>query len=126
MRRVAALLLALLLPACGAEEAGWSPPPQRWQDLLVRVESRPPVPVAGMNEFLIIANHQRRGFINDLIVRIRTDHSQWRQAIPDGALGVYRRALPVADPRSEHLYVRLERNGRRGRLTFDLAPSPGR
>ncbi len=111
-----------LLAGCG-EEAGWTPPPQRWQDLTIHIETRPsPLTPNTMNEFLVMADRQQRGFFNDLLVKVRTDGSQWRQAMPDGALAVYRRALPVGDPRKDHLHVLLIRHGERGELVFDLAP----
>ncbi len=121
-----ALFLSLLLAGCGEEPAGWSPPPQRWQDLGLRIETRPPQLVAGMNEFLVIASRQQHGFVNDLVVHIRTDVSEWRQSMPDGALGVYRRALRVGDPKRTKLFVRLQRDGKQGELVFDFTPpKPG-
>ncbi len=116
-------LLPLLLLSC-ADEQAWSPPAQAWQDMHIRVESRPVVPRRGSNEFLVIASHQQRGFINDLLVHVRSDHSDWKQAIPDGALGVFRRALPVADPATDHLHVRLQRKDKEGELIFSLAMQP--
>lgn len=117
-----ALLLLLMLAGCSDEGAVWSPPLQQWQDMIIRIETRPSMPKPGMNEFLVIANRQQRGFSSDLIVNVRTEHSEWKQAIPDGALGVFRRALPVKNLADDHLYVRLARsNGDRGELTFALA-----
>ncbi len=113
------ILVLLLLTACSDEQA-WSPPEQQWQDLRIRVESRPVVPRAGSNEFLIIAGHQQRGFINDLLVHVRSRNTQWKQAIPDGALGVFRRAVRIGDPEHDALYVRLRRGGEEGVLVFDL------
>ncbi|MDX8409700.1 MAG: hypothetical protein R8J84_06630 [Mariprofundales bacterium] len=114
--------LPLLFSACGEEESGWHAPPQQWQDLILRIETRPPQLVTGMNEFLVIANRQQRGFVNDLVVHFRTTSSEWRQAMPDGALGVYRRALPVRDLLHDQLFVRLDKKGQHGELTFPLAP----
>lgn len=117
-----ALLLTLLLSACSGDETIWSPPAQQWQDMTIRIETRPSVPQVGMNEFLIIANRQQRGFSSDLIVTVRTEHSDWKQAMPDGALGVFRRALPVKNLAEDHLYVRFSRsNGDKGELDFSLA-----
>ena len=123
MRRWLLVVAALLLLAGCSEAPVWQAPAQRWQDLTIHVETRPEVIVPGMNEFLLIANHQQRGFINDLLVEVRTPHSHWQQAIPDGALGVFRRALPVdaEDIRHGRLYVRLTRNGKHGELSFPLS-----
>jgi hypothetical protein len=120
MKRLIVTLLLLLLSACGSE--AWAPAPQSWEDITVSIETRPSPVRSGMNEFLVIANRQQKGFMSDLLVHIRTDGSGWRQAIPDGALGVFRRALPVDDPATDHLHVRLMRKGKETELLFSLAP----
>jgi len=114
------VLLAIL--GCSSEDHSWQAPAQAWQDMMIRVETRPTVLRQGMNEFLVIADRQQRGFTSDLMVDVRTEHSDWKQAMPDGALGVYRRALPVRDVQHDHLYVRLQRKGEHGELIFSLAP----
>jgi len=111
-----------LLSSCSSNEAAWSSAPQRWQDITIRIETQPTPLRRGMNEFLLIADHQQRGFINNLMVDVRTENSAWKQAIPDGALGVFRRALPVGNVQREHLFVRLSRDGQHGEMTFPLAP----
>lgn len=116
------LLLALLLSSCSLGEGGWAPPAQVWNDLSIRIETRPTVLRSGMNEFLVIANRQQHGFSSDLMVDVRTERSDWRQAMPDGALGVFRRALPVRDPQHDHLFVRLIRRGAQHEMVFSLAP----
>jgi len=123
VRKWAVLLIPLLFLSC-ADENAWAPQAQSWQDLSIRIETRPTVIRPGMNEFLVIANRQQRGFTSDLMVDVRTELSgAWKQAMPDGALGVYRRALPVKDVQREHLYVRLQRKGEDGELIFSLAPT---
>ncbi|WP_018294107.1 hypothetical protein [Mariprofundus ferrooxydans] len=119
--------VCLFLAACSEGPPAWAPAPETWQDLTIRMETRPVQVRHGMNEFLLIASHQQRGFINNLLVQVRTESSGpgWKQAIPDGALGVYRRALPVNDVAGEHLYVRLTRNGQHGEMTFPLSPTSG-
>ena len=117
-----AALLALLLTGCSAEQVSWAPPPQSWQDTTIRMESQPSPVRLGMNEFILIASHQQRGFVNDLLVEVHTENSGWKQAMPDGALGVFRRALPVRDVQRDHLYVRLTRRGQHGEMIFPLAP----
>ncbi|MDQ6982941.1 MAG: hypothetical protein Q9M08_08085 [Mariprofundus sp.] len=122
MRLMGVYLLALLMSACSADEQSWSPKPQSWQDITISMETQPTPARVGMNEFLLIANHQQRGFVNDLLVEVHTEHSGWKQAMPDGALGVFRRALPVSDIEHDHLYVRLTRRGEQGEIIFALAP----
>jgi len=115
---------ASLLAACSDENA-WSPPAQTWQDMSIRVESRPVIPQAGSNEFLIIASRQQRGFFNDLLVHVRSNHTDWKQAIPDGALGVFRRSVVIQDPAEDRLYVRLKRGDVESELVFQLTkPMP--
>ncbi len=82
-------------------------PAQKVGELRVSVSTQPWPPRVGMNEFLVYVDRKKRGFFENLIVYVRTDSSRWEQAIPDGALGVFRRALPVGDPKRETLYVRL-------------------
>jgi len=113
----------LLMSACSADEQVWSPKPQSWQDITMRFETQPSPIRLGMNEFILISSHQQRGFMNDLLVEVHTESSGWKQAMPDGALGVFRRALPVNDIGHDHLYVRLTRRGKQGEMTFALAPS---
>jgi hypothetical protein len=122
MRHYIAIFFALWLVACSADEQAWSPPGQVWDDIAIRIETRPTVVVPGMNEFLVIANRQQRGFSADLVVDVRTENSNWKQAMPDGALGIFRRALPVRDVHTDHLYVRLHRKGEQREMVFALAP----
>jgi len=122
MRLLFGVLLAFFLSACSGDEQGWLPAPQTWQDITMRFETQPAPIRKGMNEFILIANHQQRGFVNDLLVEVHTEHSGWKQAMPDGALGVFRRALPVGDVQHDHLYVRLTRGDQHGEMTFALAP----
>jgi len=99
-------VLLLVLAACAP--GGGRLPAQQVGEMRVSVETRPWPPRAGMTEFLVYVDRKKRGFINDLVVMIRTKESDWQQAIPDGALGVYRRALKVGDPpKDDVLFVRL-------------------
>jgi len=121
--RLVSVTLVMLLVACSSD-GGWSPPQQTWEDLGIHIETRPTVLRPGMNEFLVIANSQQHTFTSDLMVDVRTENSDWKQAIPDGALGVFRRALPVRDVQHDHLYVRLTRRGEQHDMIFNLAPKP--
>jgi len=115
----------LLLAGCSPDVPEWTAAPQEWNDLAIRIETRPTVVRPGMNEFLVIANRKQRGFSSDLMVDVRTENSPWKQAMPDGALGIYRRALPVKDVQQDHLYVRLVRRGEQHEMIFDLSPRAG-
>jgi len=121
--RLLLLAVGCLWMLSGCDEAPvWHAPAQHWENLTLHIETRPSKLLPGMNEFLVMASRQQRGFVNDLVVHIRTTSSDWRQAIPDGALGVYRRALPVRDLVHGQLFVRLEKRGKHGELVFDLSP----
>jgi len=115
-------MLLLLLSACSSSETAWAPEPQVWDEFSIHFETRPESVRPGMNEFLVIVNREGRRHIPDLLVHIRTDSSKWKQAIPDGALGVYRRALLVNDIHADTLFVRLSYHGKKGELNFALAP----
>ncbi|MDQ6986745.1 MAG: hypothetical protein Q9M25_02970 [Mariprofundaceae bacterium] len=125
MRLTYALAILLLFAACSGGQQGWAPPAQQWQNMSIRIETRPAPLVRGMNEFLIIADRQQSGFSSDLMVDVRTDHSAWKQAMPDGALGVFRRALPIKDVLHDRLYVRLLRKGETREMVFALSAPEG-
>lgn len=118
--RVSALLsLATLLLACGG--AGPSFPPQQWEDIQIDLETRPPQLEPGMNEFLVIATRDRAKPAHDLIVSLAINDTEgWQQAIQDGHVGVYRRAIAVPDPVNDVLFVRIEHDNRQGILRFPL------
>lgn len=98
-------------------------PPQMWEKVEVQVETRPPLVEKGMNEFLIIATRERRKPAHDLIVSLRVDaDSKWHQAIQDGHVGVYRRAIAVRDPANATLHVRLQQGTQEAQLRFPLGP----
>ena len=123
--RFVLLALALVLSACSSAEQSWSPPAQQWQNMSVRIETRPTQLRTGMNEFLVIVNRQQKGFSSDLMVNVKTEHSGWKQAMPDGALGVFRRALPIQDVHADHLYIQLIRNNKQKEMVFALSPKQG-
>ncbi|MFP5344046.1 MAG: hypothetical protein ACLGGU_00035 [Gammaproteobacteria bacterium] len=117
MNRISALLCAMLLAACGADEARL--PVQEWQGVTIGVETRPAPVVVGMNEFLVSARGAR-GAVHDLLIFIRMgDDKSWTQAIQDGHTGVYRRALEVQGA-GLTLQVRVKRAGQETVLSFAL------
>ncbi|MDE2342519.1 MAG: hypothetical protein KGL63_03865 [Betaproteobacteria bacterium] len=92
---LAAAFSCIALSGCSEEHTA-DTVSQHWQDLDIRVETRPSPPVAGMDEFLVIVtrSHGQPGW--DCLVDIRTsDGDPWKQAIQDGRVGVYRRAALV-------------------------------
>lgn len=120
---VAAILL-LMLSACGGEKTD-DAPPQKWQSMEVRVETRPSPPRLGMNEVLVMVTdtHGRPGY--DMVVSIRTsDQDKWVQAIQDGQVGVYRRAVEFAPGERSVLQVRLKGYDTEGILRFPMKVQP--
>ena len=103
---VAAILLVILY-GCSRGEA-YLLGPQMHNDVEILVEIRPGAPTVGMNEFLVMATQKNRLPATNYIVSIKlqTD-DEWRQAIQDGATGVYRRAIRVNNPDSDILVVQL-------------------
>lgn len=117
---VLAVLLGLLA-ACGGEE-GYTA--QKWRGMDVMLESRPNPPRAGMNEFLVTITdkHGRPGF--NLIVSLRTnDRQPWVQAIQDGQMGVYRRAVNIG-PADTAMEIQLQTGDTTDVLAFPLKPQP--
>ncbi len=105
------LLLLAGLTACSEDRAA-DMPPQTWREMEVRVESRPNPPHPGMNEFLVMVTDPRGRPAHDLIVSLRaSEQDSWTQAIQDGQVGVYRRAVRVAPGAGAVLQVQIRRNG---------------
>jgi len=101
-------VLLLTLSACG-EGADADIPLQKWQNWVVQVETRPSPPETGMDEILVVITDQRGRPGNGLVVSLRSsDQDRWVQAIEDGGLGVYRRAVPLAPGERSLLQVQLK------------------
>lgn len=115
------LLVGIVLVSCTDARDAPVLPSQTWEGVKLSVETRPLVPVPGMNEFLVIANEKSRKPATDMIVSIRMGEGDpWRQAIQDGHVGVYRRALLVGNEAQPVLYMYLKRGGKEGMLRFPL------
>jgi len=121
MKYKVSVLLCLLLSACSSSST-WTAPEQTWENFSIHFETRPEVLRQGMNEFLIFVNREGKKHIPDLLVKIQIDHDGMQQAMPDGALGIYRRALYVHDEKEDRLHVHLAFHGQEGDLFFALAP----
>ncbi|MDQ6995333.1 MAG: hypothetical protein Q9M18_07035 [Mariprofundaceae bacterium] len=117
-----AALVFLLLSACSPSTPVWIAPEQSWENFKVHFETRPDTLQHGMNEFLIFVNRQGKKHIPDLLVKIQINHDSMQQAMPDGALGIYRRALYVHHKQTDHLHVQLTFHGKQGDLFFNLVP----
>lgn len=95
-------------------------------DSEVSIESRPNPPAPGMNEILVMVTGDRGRPAYDLMVSLRTsDQDEWKQAIQDGLIGVYRRAVDVEPGTRSTLQVQIKHNGEQSVLRFQL-PVAGR
>jgi hypothetical protein len=123
---IAPLLLSLgLLAACSSGNNAPSAPPQTWQGYEVRMESRPNPPRAGANEFVLMVSGNHGKPVHDVVVAFRTsDADDWKQAIQDGEIGVYRRAVEVEPAGRDVLQVQLKRGGVESVLRFPLQVAP--
>lgn len=120
-RSVLLCLLLINLAACGGESGQLSIPSQHWKEADVRIETHPNPPLAGMSEIVVIATGSHGRPIPDLTVSLRgNDSMQWVQAIQDGNIGVYRRAIDIGDGESIALQVRLKQGMDEKVLLFPL------
>ncbi len=101
-------LLGLVLAGCSSPEATHPDAlPQQWNGWDVRVETRPSPPLDGMNEFLVIMTGSHHP-VTSCLVDLRTSQmDEWKQAIQDGLVGVYRRAALLEPGERRTLQVRL-------------------
>jgi hypothetical protein len=115
---------SLLLVACSEDKTA-DAPPQKWHNMEVRIESRPSPPRAGMNEFLVMVTDERGRPTYNLVVSLRTDgQDSWKQAIEDGQMGVYRRAVKVELGVRSVLQVQIKSQGTEDVLYFPLMLQP--
>ena len=121
MKKVIVLFIAILLSACVGEIP--SSPVQQWEGLEFRLETRPPHISPGMIEFLVIANRPGRKPASNLLVNLRVGPTgKWVQAIEDGNVGVYRRAMRINDPSKDIMYLHIQNKDKKeGLLEFPLA-----
>lgn len=124
MNKLPSVLLSLFLAGLAACSEGVdqvSIPAQHWKDADVRIETHPSPPLAGMSEIVVIVTGPRGRPIQDLMVSLRgKDSMQWVQAIQDGRIGVYRRAIDIGDSESVTLQVRLQHGTDEKVLLFPL------
>jgi hypothetical protein len=125
MKKYLNVLLSLLLTtglvACGDSGEGNVIAVQHWQEADIRVETHPNPPLAGMSEIVIIITGPHGRPIPNLTVSIRgSDSSAWVQAIQDGMIGVYRRAVDIGDANPAVLQVRLQQGTQEKILLYPL------
>jgi hypothetical protein len=123
------LLLALIaagIAACGDRKGSLSIPVQQWNDMVVRIETHPNPPLAGMSEIVVIVTGLHGKPAGDLTVSLRgTETMPWVQAIQDGFIGVYRRAVDLGDGPAVVLQVRLQQGADQKILLFPLMLAAG-
>ena len=114
-------LLGLAL--CGCSGSTQDSPTAQWRDLQVHVETRSYGPIPGMKELLVFVNRNGTLPAWDCRVDLRTsDADAWKQAIEDGHVGVYRRALVVDQGEHSVLQVRIQVEGNETVLRVPLKP----
>jgi hypothetical protein len=129
-RRAAALLVTVvtavlgagLLDACGNSDDRSRIGARKWGTVDVAVEVRPSPPRPGHNEVVVIVSAEHHRPVYDAIVALRVQPAEpWVQAIEDGHVGVYRRAVVFGPGRAAVLQVRLQRAGEQAVLEFPVA-----
>ena len=124
--RYAVLALLGILAACGGRPPQ-NIPPQTWQQKwVVQVEPRPSPAETGMNEILVVITDARGNPGNGFLVSMRSSaQNQWVQAIEDGGLGVYRRAVNLGNGKDAVVEVQLKRDGKEGILRYPVKLTGG-
>lgn len=129
MKKILGILLGFLamgLAACSDGAAASSIPPQHWNKLAVRIETHPNPPLAGMSEIVVIITGPHGRPAGDLIVSLRGSESEpWIQAIEDGYIGVYRRAVDIGENRTGVVEVRLQQGAVQKVLHFPITLAAG-
>lgn len=117
---------AIVLAACSDSAADSSIPPQHWKNMVVRIQTHPSPPVAGMSEIVVIITGPHGKPAGDLIVSLRgTESAPWIQAIEDGYIGVYRRAVDIGDDKTGIVRVRIQQGKEQEILRFPIKLVPG-
>ena len=129
MKKLLGILLSLLamgLAACNDGAAAPSIPPQHWKEMVVRIETHPNPPLAGMSEIVVIITGPHGRPAGDLIVSLRgSESAPWVQAIEDGFIGVYRRAVDIGEGKTGGVQVRLQQGAEQKVLFFPIKLAAG-
>ena len=129
MKEILGILLGLLatgLAACNDGAVAPPIPPQHWKQMVVRIETHPNPPLAGMSEIVVIITGPHGRPAGDLIVSLRgSEEAPWVQAIEDGYIGVYRRAVDIGEGKTGGVQVRLRQGAEQKVLLFQIKLSAG-
>ncbi|MGB7597056.1 MAG: hypothetical protein WBM09_05765 [Gallionella sp.] len=124
MKRFLVILLFLLvfgLASCNNGPAAASIPPQVWKNMVVRIETHPSPPMAGISEIVVIITGPHGKPAGDLIVSLRgSETDAWVQAIEDGYIGVYRRAVDIGENKTGVVQVRIQQGAEQKLLSFPI------
>ena len=119
-------MLTAGLAACHNGNETADIPAQHWNEMVVRIETHPSPPLAGMSEIVVIVTGPHGKPAGDLTVSLRGVESlPWVQAIQDGFIGVYRRAIDLGDGKTAVVQVRLQRGEEQKILLFPIKLSGG-
>jgi len=120
------LIAATALVACGDGGEGNAIAVQHWNDADVRIETHPNPPLAGVSEIVVIITGPHGRPLPDYTVSMRgNDSMPWVQAIQDGMIGVYRRAVDIGDGKEVVLQVRLQQKTEQKILLYPLKLAAG-
>lgn len=123
--RAAAAIPVIALVLSGCSDGTQESPVTYWRDLQVHVESRSYAPTPEIRELLVFVNRGPTHPAWDCRVDLRTsDVDPWKQAIEDGHVGVYRRALKVDDREHSVLQIRIRSAGNETVLRIPLIHTP--
>jgi hypothetical protein len=129
VKKLLAILLSLIatgLAACNDRSELLSIPVQHWKEMDVHIETHPNPPLAGMSEIVVIVTGPHGKPAQDLTVSLRGNESMpWVQAIQDGFIGVYRRAVDIGEGETVVLKVRLQQGTEQKVLLFPLKLAAG-
>jgi hypothetical protein len=109
------------IAACNDRSDAISIPPQYWNEMVVRIETHPSPPLPGMSEIVVIVTGSHGRPSGNLIVSLRgNDSNPWIQAIQDGFIGVYRRAVDIGDNSPATVQVRIQNGDEQKVLRFPI------
>ncbi len=117
-----AVIVTFAVGGCGNEEQTGTIGTRQWGPYEVTVETRPWPPRVGQNEVVVMIVGERRQPIYDALVTMRAQASSpWIQAIEDGHVGVYRRAVRFGGEGQSKLQIQLQRGDEKTVLDFPVA-----
>lgn len=109
------------MSACGETADTYVVGTGRWGQFEVSVESRPSPPRPGNNEVVVIITGERHRPVYDARVSLRAQpDAAWTQAIEDGHVGVYRRAVNFGRGDRAIIQVQLQRGTDQSVLEFPV------